>query len=228
MDPHTLGAQGTRPSRPYVVALTASLQPRARRRRGARVRAAARRGAPRAATARRDDGQGAWRPATLTATLTAQSQQAYRAGHGGDAHELSCAGKAHGARADALNAQASALIFAANNGGRDADTIDLHGQYVAEAAALVEARLRAARAAGRPWLHVVVGRGTHSREHVQRVRPCVERVCAELGMQCAVEANEGRMLVSLQSPPPQQQQPDDIEVVKLPRIVRKLGCCVVM
>jgi DNA-nicking Smr family endonuclease len=57
---------------------------------------------------------------------------------------------------DAYNKQASDYIFRENNapGRVDADTIDLHGQFVAEAEHIVEQRIRYAQQTGQAGLHV--------------------------------------------------------------------------
>lgn len=57
------------------------------------------------------------------------------------------------------NKQASEFIFRENNanGRVDADTIDLHGQFVEEAEEILEERIRYAKAHGQNHLHVYVG-----------------------------------------------------------------------
>ena len=153
---------------------------------------------------------------------------------------------------DAYNKQASDYIFRENNSsGRVADdTIDLHGQFVEEAEQILEQRIRYAQQNGQTHLHVIVGRGNHSVNHIQKIKPRVEQVCQELGLQYMTEQNEGRMYINLQGgpavmPPLNQggnqqqsgyqdgnQQNDELEKLAikfLPKILRKLeGCCAVM
>jgi hypothetical protein len=102
------------------------------------------------------------------------------------------------------NKQASEFIFKENNAdGRVAsDTIDLHGQFVEEAEDILEERIRAARAQGQTHLHVIVGKGNHSPGHIQKIKPRVEQVCQELGLQYRTEENEGRIYVNLQGGEP--------------------------
>jgi hypothetical protein len=99
---------------------------------------------------------------------------------------------------DAYNQQASDYIFRSNNAHVASDTIDLHGQFVDEAERIVETRLRAGQQRGESHLHVIVGKGNHSVDHVQKIKPAVEKICQELGLQYATEENAGRMFVNLQ------------------------------
>ena len=115
---------------------------------------------------------------------------------------------------DKYNRQASEFIFRENNAvDRVAeDTIDLHGQFVEEAEHILAERIRAAQSTGQTHLHVIVGRGNHSANHVQKIKPAVEKLCRELGLQFATEPNEGRIYVNLQGgavsgAPPLPQQP---------------------
>lgn len=122
--------------------------------------------------------------------------------------------KKHAAQADAYNKQASEYIFRENNavGKVASDTIDLHGQYVEEAEEIVEQRIRYAQSTGQTHLHVIVGKGNHSPDHIQKIKPKVEAICQELGLQEHTEHNEGRIYIDLtggqQGPPPQQQRYD--------------------
>jgi hypothetical protein len=89
------------------------------------------------------------------------------------------------------------------------DTIDLHGQFVDEAIQILETRIRAAKSQGQDHLHVIVGKGNHSPGHIQKIKPAVERICQEEGLQYTTEHNEGRMYINLQggpaNMPPMQQ-----------------------
>ncbi|KAL4977379.1 hypothetical protein BDW66DRAFT_39540 [Aspergillus desertorum] len=128
-----------------------------------------------------------------------RSQEAYASGDGAAAKEFSELGKAHGRKMEEYNRQASEFIFRENNapGRVDADTIDLHGQFVEEAEDILEERIKYARSQGQNHLHVIVGKGNHSVNHVQKIKPRVEKVCRELGLQYATEENEGRIYVNL-------------------------------
>jgi hypothetical protein len=47
----------------------------------------------------------------------------------------------------------------------------------------------------------IVGKGNHSVNHVQKIKPRVEQVCQQLGLQYATEENAGRMYINLQGGP---------------------------
>ncbi|KAB8279478.1 hypothetical protein BDV30DRAFT_232623 [Aspergillus minisclerotigenes] len=132
-----------------------------------------------------------------------RSQEAYSAGDGAKAKELSEQGKAHGRKMAEYNKQASEFIFRENNaeGRVEPDTIDLHGQFVEEAEEILEERIKYAREHGQNHLHVIVGKGNHSANHVQKIKPRVEQVCRELGLQYATEENAGRIYVNLTGGP---------------------------
>ncbi|KAJ6091286.1 hypothetical protein N7467_003255 [Penicillium canescens] len=128
-----------------------------------------------------------------------RSKEAYSSGDGAGAKQLSEEGKAHGRKMEEYNKQASEFIFRENNAsGRVADdTIDLHGQFVEEAEEILEERIKYAKSHGQSHLHVIVGKGNHSAQHVQKIKPRVEQVCRELGLQYATEDNAGRIYVNL-------------------------------
>ncbi|KAI0014174.1 Smr domain protein [Xylariaceae sp. FL0662B] len=129
-----------------------------------------------------------------------RAHQAYERGDGAGAKELSDEGKRHAAKMDEYNKQASEFIFRENNAVDRVpeDTIDLHGQFVEEAEDILEKRIRYAQRQGQSHLHVIVGKGNHSVGHVQKLKPRVEQVCRDLGLQYATEENEGRIYVNLQ------------------------------
>lgn len=139
-----------------------------------------------------------------------QAHEAYEQGDGAGAKQLSNEGKSHAAKMEQYNKQASEYIFRANNSTDKvpSDTIDLHGQFVEEAEDILEARIRDAQARSQTHLHVIVGKGNHSVGHVQKLKPRVEHLCQELGLQYRTEENEGRIYVNLQGhdiphmPPP--------------------------
>lgn len=137
-----------------------------------------------------------------------RSRQAYEDGDGAAAKELSNEGKAHDRRMDDYNRQASEFIFRENNGpGRvESDQIDLHGLFVEEAERILEIRIREDQARGQHHLHAIVGKGNHSSGHVQRLKPKVEELCQELGLQYRTEENAGRIFINLQGGDPYETE----------------------
>ncbi|KAI5305263.1 histone methyltransferase set2 [Ascosphaera pollenicola] len=132
-----------------------------------------------------------------------RSQDAYNDGDGAAAKELSNEGKEHGAQMAEYNRQASEFIFRENNapGRVESDEIDLHGQFVEEAEDILLERIKACQERGEDHIHVIVGRGIHSAHHVQKIKPAVEKVCDQLGLQHRVEPNAGRIYVNLTGGP---------------------------
>jgi hypothetical protein len=51
------------------------------------------------------------------------------------------------------------------------------------------------------WTFRIVGKGNHSVNHIQKIKPRVEQVCQELGLQYSTEENAGRMYINLQGGP---------------------------
>ncbi|EKV06241.1 Smr protein/MutS2 C-terminal [Penicillium digitatum] len=137
--------------------------------------------------------------ASKRAQCFSRSKEAYSNGDGAGAKQLSEEGKAHGRKMEEYNKQASEFIFRENNasGRVEADTIDLHGQFVEEAEEILEERIKYAKSHGQNHLHVIVGKGNHSANHVQKIKPRVEQVCRELGLQYTTEENAGRIYVNL-------------------------------
>ena len=52
-----------------------------------------------------------------------------------------------------------------------------------------------------PNIASIVGKGNHSRDHVQKLKPRVEQICQELGLQYVTEENTGRMYIDLTGGP---------------------------
>ena len=143
---------------------------------------------------------------------------------------------------DKYNRQASDFIFRENNSpGRVAeDELDLHGQFVEEVDDILEQRVRTAQAKGETHLHVIVGKGSHSTGQVQKLKPRVEKVCRELGLEYHTEENEGRIYVNLGrrqegggqygGGQQQQQQQQDDSGGNIQNSLRSLleKCCIVM
>lgn len=130
-----------------------------------------------------------------------QAHEAYERGDGAEAKQLSNESKSHAAKMVQYNKQASEYIFRANNSTEKVsdNEIDLHGQFVEEAKEILQARIRDAQARNQTYLRVIVGKGNHSVNHVQKLKPMVVELCEELrlGFNTEVE-NQGRIDVNLQ------------------------------
>jgi hypothetical protein len=50
-------------------------------------------------------------------------------------------------------------------------------------------------------MYSIVGKGIHSVNHIQKIKPCVEQICQELGLQYSTEQNEGIIYINLQGGP---------------------------
>ncbi|KAG8912062.1 hypothetical protein FRC01_005314, partial [Tulasnella sp. 417] len=105
-----------------------------------------------------------------------ESQEAYRSGDGARAKELSNQGKLHKAEMEELNKKAAEWIFLVRNLDRPPHVIDLHGLYVNEAIERTNLSLIAARERGDRQLHLIVGRGMHSRDSVGKLRVAIENL----------------------------------------------------
>ncbi|KAI0486953.1 DUF1771-domain-containing protein [Xylaria cf. heliscus] len=140
----------------------------------------------------------AWAMVNSRTSCMQRAHEAYQRGDGAAAKELSNEGKRQAAKADDLFKRASKIIFDANNNGTQPDAIDLHGLYVADAVKRVEERVIKDRSEGKTHLHVIVGQGIHSVDHIQRIKPAIEQLCENLGLEYATEENAGRIYVNLQ------------------------------
>lgn len=133
--------------------------------------------------------------ASKRGALLEQSQRAYQAGDRARAHELSQQGHAHGDKMEEYNAQAAAFVFRANNSDSAEDEIDLHGLYIAEAEKFVDQRLMYAQQQHQPYVRVIVGKGLHSQDHVAKLRPAIEQLCARHGLRYEIDSKNSGVLI---------------------------------
>lgn len=139
-----------------------------------------------------------------------RSKAAYNTGDKAEAKRLSDEGKAHGREMEKWNKAASDYIFREENSDQPADTIDLHGQFAEEAEDIVEEAIKMRKQNGQTHLRVIVGKGNHSVGGVMKIRPRVEKVCGELGLNWKQEQNAGVLYIDLtggQANPDQHQRP---------------------
>lgn len=126
-----------------------------------------------------------------------RSKAAYNSGDKAEAKRLSDEGKAHGREMEKWNKAASDYIFREENSDQPADTIDLHGQFAEEAEDIVEEAIKMRKQNGESHLRVIVGKGNHSVGGVMKIRPRVEKVCGELGLNWRQEQNAGVLYIDL-------------------------------
>ena len=127
-----------------------------------------------------------------------KASSAYKSGDGGRAKELSNEGNSHKEERNRLNKQAADWIFEKNNLDNRRDEVDLHGLYVKEAIEKTDQAIANARASNINPLKVVVGRGTHSKNHVSKMKPAIEEMMRKQNLRCKVDPdNAGQLLVFL-------------------------------
>ncbi|OBZ67141.1 hypothetical protein A0H81_12985 [Grifola frondosa] len=143
-----------------------------------------------------------------------QAHQAYAAGDGARAKELSNEGKAHQREMERLNAQASEWIFVENNKDSQSGEIDLHGLYVKEAITFTEKAIQEARGRGESKVHLIVGKGLHSANGVAKLKPAIEELMQKQGLVAELDqSNGGVLIVNLDGQPSGEgtiMRPDDI------------------
>ncbi|CAG8522160.1 7111_t:CDS:2 [Acaulospora colombiana] len=113
-----------------------------------------------------------------------QSQDAYKKKQGKRAKELSLKGKEHARIMAQYNAKAVEIIFAANNGNRSYDEIDLHGLFVKEALEKTESRIEYCKKHNIDHLTVIVGRGNHSQDGIVKLKPAIAELMEKYQLSC--------------------------------------------
>ncbi|THH00153.1 hypothetical protein EW026_g2341 [Hermanssonia centrifuga] len=125
-----------------------------------------------------------------------ESHQAYARGDGALAKELSNKGKAHKAEMEKLHREASEWIFTQNNTDSKPGEVDLHGLYVKEAVSFTERSIQEAQRRGDTELHLIVGKGLHSRNGAAKIKPAIEELMSNLIAELDPQ-NAGVLIVSL-------------------------------
>jgi len=129
-----------------------------------------------------------------------ESHQAYDRGEGGRAKELSNKGKEHQRRMEELNRKASEWIFTENNKDSGPGEIDLHGLYVKEAITFTERALQQARTRGDSEIHLIVGKGLHSKNGAAKLKPAIAELIRKYQLSAELDPrNEGVLIVQLDS-----------------------------
>lgn len=127
--------------------------------------------------------------------LSQQSQNAYKQGDGQKAHELSEELKRVLAQAEECNRKAAEYVFRENNEDSGPDEIDLHGLYVKEAEWILERRIYYAVKTNQLHLNVIVGKGLHSANGVAKIKPAVDELCDQVGLNHYIDKKNSGVLV---------------------------------
>jgi len=126
------------------------------------------------------------------------AHEAYGAGDGARAKQLSNEGHVHQKARDDINSQAADWIFHENNKNSPEGTVDLHGLYVEESIHYTEQAITDAQTKRLPQLRVIVGKGIHSYQHVQKIKPAVEKIMRQYNLRAALDPhNAGVLIVQL-------------------------------
>ncbi|KAI0063650.1 hypothetical protein BV25DRAFT_400833 [Artomyces pyxidatus] len=126
-------------------------------------------------------------------------REARRRGNSALAEELMKNGKLHEASKDALNAQASKLIFEEHNKKLKQGLVDLHGLYKDEAISYAEKSLAEAVDRGDYKIQFIVGQGHHSSREVV-IKPAIEKMMRERGLSASIHPrNPGLLIVQLKA-----------------------------
>eukprot|EP00744_Colponema_vietnamica_P008505 GILI01012128.1.p1 GENE.GILI01012128.1~~GILI01012128.1.p1 ORF type:complete len:146 (+),score=24.90 GILI01012128.1:291-728(+) len=102
-----------------------------------------------------------------------ESQEAYQRKEGARAKELSLLGKEEERKMHEANQSAVQVIFESNNRTRPPNEIDLHGLFVKEAVEVMRKKLEESKRNGVKSLVVIVGRGNHSQNGIQKLKPAI-------------------------------------------------------
>ncbi|KAH9002042.1 hypothetical protein EDB86DRAFT_2801063 [Lactarius hatsudake] len=124
-----------------------------------------------------------------------RAKSAQRIGDRLAAQEHRRQGDAHKSVMEELDEQAAKIIFRENNKDRDDGMVDLHGLYVAEAARFANEQLRSARLKCNDVVYFIVGKGLHSDAGGARIRPALEDLCTEYGLDHSLDPNNAGVLI---------------------------------
>lgn len=124
-----------------------------------------------------------------------ESHQAYSRGDGAQAKTLSNRGKEHQRKMEILNKQAADWIFIENNKDSKPGEIDLHGLYVKEAIARTDQAIQEAKQRGNSELHLIVGKGLHSKGGNAKIKPAVEELMQKHRLRAELDPHNAGVLV---------------------------------
>ncbi|KZS98198.1 DUF1771-domain-containing protein, partial [Sistotremastrum niveocremeum HHB9708] len=152
-----------------------------------------------------------------------QSHQAYENGDGARAHELSEEGHRHQREMERLDQEANDWIFRENNTDSKPGEIDLHGLYVKEAIARTDQAIQEAQARGDTTIHLIVGKGLHSQNHVAKLKPAIEDLMQKHNLSAHLDPhNDGVLIVNLGGGRDRGMDPDEMTR----RLEKDEGCSI--
>lgn len=152
--------------------------------------------------------------------LREQAHHAHQSGDITQAKELSALARKYSTSGAKYNEEAARYAFSEANRDVARDEINLHGLYVNEALACLEARIRRSVAQRQNYLQIIVGKGNHSKDNIAKIKPAVESYCDRRNLEYRVmPENTGIIVVHI--PPdtflPQPQESQGVEKpVKVP------------
>lgn len=127
--------------------------------------------------------------------LSQKSQEAHQRGQKSEAHQLSEQLKNALRQAEDCNKKAAQYVFVQNNADSRGNEIDLHGLYVKEAKWILQKRIAEAVRTNQAKLEVIVGKGNHSQNGVAKLKPAIDELCSEAGLNHYIEPNNSGVLV---------------------------------
>lgn len=134
--------------------------------------------------------------------LSKRSQDAYNSGDKQAAHQLSEQLKEALHKAEECNKKAAQYVFVQNNADSEGNEIDLHGLYVNEAKWVLQKRIAEALRTGQLNLEVIVGKGNHSANGVAKLKPAIDELCSEAGLNHYIDQkNTGVMVIDFTKTP---------------------------
>lgn len=143
-----------------------------------------------------------------------RSHQAYASGDKAGAKQLSNEGKRRQQEMEKLNREASEWIFVENNKDSQPGEVDLHGLYVKEAITFTDQAIQEARQRGDSEVHLIVGKGLHSRGGIAKLKPAIEELIQKHSLVAQLDPqNAGVLIVTLngsRSGAGKVMNPDDI------------------
>lgn len=147
--------------------------------------------------------------------LSKRSQAAYNNGDKKAAHDLSEELKEALRKAEDCNKRAAEYVFVQNNADSQGNEIDLHGLYVNEAKWVLQKRIAQALRTNQSNLEVIVGKGNHSANGVAKLKPAIDELCSEAGLNHYIDNKNTGVLVIDFTKTPNIRLPDSWDTLPL-------------